>query len=112
MSKFIKDMFCEKGDKKPYSKEIQIQGELSMRNDVQELFPFTIEYTFNANWQMVAAGKADEYEHLHKIALKALKRNIYGEFFDKLTELELSLYDRDIKSAKILVQEIKKEVGL
>jgi len=111
VSDFIEKMFSEQGKSKP------IMGNpLEMGASGVEVFNTPrlkiISFTFKAIWEMNASGTVEEYDEIHKIALEALKRNVYDEFYQKLTNLELALYDHDIKKGKEIIQEIKKEVGI
>ena len=109
MSNFIKNMFSEQGNTKPV-----IGTPLEMTASGIEVFSTprrVISFTFKAMWQMKASGTVEEYDEIHKIALAALKGDVYDEFYQKLTNLELALYDHDIKRGKEIIQEIKKEIG-
>lgn len=107
MSKFIDHLFSEIIGRK-YARE-KVPSTLDMSYTTTEIScpPQIISYVFKAEWRLEASGTSDEYDKLHKIAKEALYRAIYGEFFDKVIELELALYDQDLKTAKKLLRELK-----
>lgn len=116
MSNFINQMFCEKGrERKPVMERMLDIRNLNMscsETQAVAMPKMIIDFNFQALWTMHARGAAEEYNEIHKIAIKALKRAVYEEFYDKLTYLELALYDHDVEKAKKIIQGIKKEVGL
>lgn len=114
MSDFIKDMFSEQGDTRPIMGELN-PTPLEMTSSGVEMFNTPrriIAFKFKAVWELGASGTIEEYNEIHKIALEALKRNVYDGFYQKLTNLELALYDHDIKKGKEIIQAIKKEIGI
>ncbi|MCP4371986.1 MAG: hypothetical protein GY797_28285 [Deltaproteobacteria bacterium] len=109
MSDFINHMFSEQGKNKP------VMGQLQMEANGVEIFNTPkqiIAFKFLAKWEMSASGTAKEYDLIHKIAINALTRNVYDRFYQKLTNLELALYDHDVEKAKEIIQDIKSEVGI
>lgn len=116
MSDFISNMFSTKtGKRVPVMEYLGSGKNLDMTASGTELFNeprILIEYIFKAGWVMKAAGSSKEYDAIHKIAIKALTRSVYGEFYKKLTDLELALYAHDVDRAKEIMFDIKKEVNL
>lgn len=115
MSKFINKMFSGQNQIKKYIEEVPKIIPLDMSNSMEELCNTPkqlINFTFKALWQMQACGTAKEYNNIHKLAIQTLTRNVYEEFYTKLTYLELALYAYDIEKAKEIIQDIKREVGI
>jgi len=115
MSEFIKHLFCEEYSGKEILEKMPSISELEMSSygiELQNIPKQLIGYNFKAMWRMNASGTADEYDKVHKVAIQALTRAIYEKFYQKLTYLELALYDHDVEKAKEIMQDIKKEVGI
>jgi len=114
MSDFIQAMFSERKKVKPVMGKIGIEP-LDMRASGVEMYNIPkqiINFTFSAIWQMNASCTAEEYDQVHRIAIQALTRNVYDGFYQKLTNLELALYDHDVEKAKEIIHAIKREVGI
>ena len=92
MSEFIHDMFSEQGRAKPVRSPLGVTP-LTMTASGVEMFNYPkqiIAFKFLAMWEMNANGTAAEYDHIHKIAIESLTRNVYDGFYQKLTNLELA----------------------
>lgn len=115
MSDFIDRMFSEQGRSKPMLSKIGVPDYLKMEADGIEVCNIPkqlINFNFKATWRMRATGTVNEYDTLHKIAIAALTRSVYAGFYQKLTNLELALYDHDVAEAKKIIEDIKVEVGI
>ena len=107
MSGFIKKMFSEQ---KPEVMPLREMAMFSESSEVGNQYPTLINWNFKAKWQMNASGKVEDYDKIHRMALQALNKAIYGEFREQLITLELAIYAHDRNKALELLKELNRSI--
>jgi len=112
MSEFINAVVQKLGDKRKYSTLNPIASNLSVKTKVElNSIHMLYEYYMFTSWsQKIFCSEKDAPQAMN-LFIKDLKHAIYGDFYDRLRDLEFAVYEQDYHKIKRTLRELQEEVN-
>ena len=108
MSKFIDSLVSKDTGKLNYP-----QGRLQFKIDEIPEFTYMMdnpqsEYRFEVNWGVMVRCYPKDLAKITENVLHQLKRDVYGEFYDKILSLERAMYEANEEKMLEYLRDLKK----